>query len=289
MSNEVNFAKNLHMDRIKSIFIFLYCSYLVYGLVTSVAGFTQNTEAVGWYAAVLTHLAGIFWFAHLYLTKHRNSNILILVMTVFSGIAFMIAFGQFKVEGTVGPEVVWLTGAAFVGWLMYTYWYSKMGKLSLNLKPGDLLPQMSFTQTDGNELLVNDLANKKLIVFHRGNWCPFCVAQLEELSSSFDKLDVHQIDVVAVSPQEDKFNERLSKKWNVPYFFVRDAGLRVSKSIGLSRKHSLPLGLQVFGYDSDLIAPASILVGSDNKIIAVHQSSDYRKRPDTSYFLRYLK
>lgn len=277
------------MSRLKSVFIFLYWCYLPLGLVGSIAGFATNPEAVAWYAGILTHLSGIGWFVYLYTTRLRNASMLGLVYTVLSGIAFLIALGQFKVEGTVGVEVVWLNGVAFGGWLLYHLWYAKMGKPRLRLGIGETFTQTVFLRSAGSELDLKEIPGKKLLVFHRGNWCPFCVEQLNELALNYEKLREHKVTVVAVSPHETHFNQSLAKRIGVSFQFVQDPGMMVSSALGLSRPHSLPLGLQIFGYESDLIAPAVVLLDEELSVLATYESKDYRVRPNTAYFMRYLE
>lgn len=277
------------MSRLKSVFIFLYWCYLPLGLILSIAGFAANPEAVSWYAAILSHLAGMGWFVYLYTTRLRNASILALVNTVLSGIAFLIALGQFKIEGTVGADVVWLNGIAFGGWLLYHLWYAKLGKRTLRIGIGDTLTQPIFRNGAGLELDLRQIPGKKLLVFHRGNWCPFCVEQLNELALNYDKLRDHKVTVVAVSPHETRFNEALAKRIGVDFYFVQDPGMMLSSALGLSRPHSLPMGLQVLGYESDLISPAVILLDEELSVLATYQSKDYRVRPNTAYFMRYLE
>ena len=51
------------------------------------------------------------------------------------------------------------------------------------LRVGDRAPAFVLTDTRGAEFILTDhlLNGPVVLVFYRGRWCPYCIAQLEEL------------------------------------------------------------------------------------------------------------
>ena len=69
------------------------------------------------------------------------------------------------------------------------------------LDAGDLFPKLTFTLTTGETIetpggLVNPW---NVVLFNRGHWCPFCVAQLKSFQSGLDKLAAEGIGVLSAS------------------------------------------------------------------------------------------
>lgn len=71
------------------------------------------------------------------------------------------------------------------------------------LQPEDVAPD--FELPDHNRKLVRSselLEQGPLVIcFVRGRWCPFCVGQLEAMSSIYPELKTRGAGLVAISPQ----------------------------------------------------------------------------------------
>lgn len=69
------------------------------------------------------------------------------------------------------------------------------------LDTGDKFPDLQIKLTSGETTKATDAGklNWKVILFYRGNWCPFCIAQLKSFQIGLDKLAAEDIGVVAIS------------------------------------------------------------------------------------------
>jgi peroxiredoxin len=69
------------------------------------------------------------------------------------------------------------------------------------LDAGDLFPKLTFKLTNGTEIETpTDLEHRwNVVLFNRGHWCPFCIAQLKSFQSGLEKLTAEGIGVLSAS------------------------------------------------------------------------------------------
>jgi hypothetical protein len=72
-----------------------------------------------------------------------------------------------------------------------------------------------------------------LLLFHRGNWCPFCVAQVRELAAIYRALTDAGIGLVVISPQSETRTAALARRFDVPMSFLSDPGGRAAGALGI--------------------------------------------------------
>jgi peroxiredoxin len=66
---------------------------------------------------------------------------------------------------------------------------------------GDVFPRLRFRLVDGSEVEIpNGLEQPwNVVLFNRGHWCPYCVAQLKSFQSGLAQLTAEGIGVIAAS------------------------------------------------------------------------------------------
>src|SRR4051812_28482200 len=71
-------------------------------------------------------------------------------------------------------------------------------------KPGDKAPNFELPDAHGrNFILAERLAQgPAVVVFYRGRWCPYCIAQLVELEKARPEFEKLGATLVAISPQK---------------------------------------------------------------------------------------
>jgi peroxiredoxin len=76
------------------------------------------------------------------------------------------------------------------------------------LHPGDLFPRLIVSLPGGRTIhLPGDLADRFVVLFHRGGWCPYCNAQLSAFQRALDGLAELDASVVAL-PVDDEATTR---------------------------------------------------------------------------------
>ncbi len=182
-----------------------------------------------------------------------------------------------------------LTEISVVIYIAYIVWYSSLQRgINLHLKVGSSLPP--FTVYENGERLSSKsfLGNPLVIIFYRGNWCPFCVAQIKELVKDYQELALQGVGFLLVSPQPDGNTEAMAKRFNVPFKFVSDPDNNTARQLGLNHDNGLPAGMNVLGYNSDTVYPTVIVTNSKGIIIYLNETDSFRDRPDPLEYLELI-
>jgi len=184
---------------------------------------------------------------------------------------------------------------AAVGWasfLLYAYWFSTFGdrQPSMKLVAGARLPHFTVRDVNGNPVSSAQLTDKPaILIFYRGNWCPFCSAQLKELIARYKEIDALGVRVAMIAPQPHENTVGISKTYNAKFDFLTDEGNAAARVLGIENVDGTPMGMQMFGYDSDTVLPTVIITGRDGKIVWTHETDNYRIRPEPQIFLDVLR
>jgi peroxiredoxin len=183
------------------------------------------------------------------------------------------------VAGTVG----------FAGWLLYDLWYSHLDRPAMAIEVGRRLPDLTFEDSAGAPVAGERYRGAPvLFMFYRGNWCPFCMAQIRELAAQYRELADRGVRLVLVSPQPHDNSAALADRFDIPCDFLTDPGNRVARQLGIVHEGGLPAGLQALGYHSDTVFPTVIIADAGGTVIFADETDNYRVRPEPDTFLRVL-
>ena len=276
------------MDRIKSIFI---SAATTYWLAVFIGALIEGFSYKEWHFGLLLSTVGpVLFLARLFIFKtprtSRNPIVILLLLIV----GFSLEVFYFVDAGGV-PDAMLLSGFSFVLWLIYIFWYSVFPNRNREvLEIGKTLAHLNFIDQNGNTVNTDSFEGKKLIyLFYRGNWCPLCMAQIKEISEQYRELNELGAEVLLISPQPHKFTVSLARKMDVPFKFLTDVEGRVAKQLGLYVKGGTPLGMEVFGFDSDTVLPTVVITDETGTILYTDQTDNYRVRPEPETFLKVLK
>lgn len=277
------------MNKLKSIFISFFIFSLLLGIVTGLFQFISNPSEIQYLAGFLVNLLPLIYFGILYIKKPSKVGGLITIITALVGTTFLISLGRtlFEIQGI--SLIFVLSLIAFLGWILYILWYSKFKNRQSNIALGSVLTELIFTNTEGQEMtIVPDQHEYHLLLFHRGNWCPLCMAQVRDIAEQYKELNSRKVKVHIISPVNEQWSTKLAAKHQVPFDFLIDNHLRVSKELGIAHLDGLPFGFQVLGFKSDTVLPTVILVDKEMKVLRIHETDDYTKRPEPEFFLRLI-
>jgi len=184
-----------------------------------------------------------------------------------------------------------LAGLGFLGFLAYDYWYSSFSdRHSKALEVGQALPEFELTDTSGHTVTSTSLSDKPTVwIFYRGNWCPLCMAQIKELAAQYQQLEELGVRVALVSPQPPNFTKKLANKFNVAFDFLADEDNRAARALGIASPNGIPAGMQMLGYDSETVLPTVIITNAGGRILWVHETDNYRVRPEPETYLAVLR
>ena len=201
-----------------------------------------------------------------------------------------VALSLFASDGADGGTSRILAGVGLLGTLTYVFWYSKLDRKETPLlRRGLPLPFFEATDESGTPFSSTTLLGRPaVILFYRGNWCPFCVAQVGELAAAWRELERRGAQVVLVSPQPASHTRALAERLGVPMRFVVDDESRIGRALGIVHEGGLPAGLQVLGYDSDTVLPTAIVTDAEGRILLADATDNYRVRPEPATFIAVL-
>ena len=141
----------------------------------------------------------------------------------------------------------------------------------IRIKVGEMAPD--FVLPDENEKLIrlSSFREKKhvMLVVYRGEWCPYCMSQLDSFESLLPLLGKYGIQLIGVSPDPLDKMENAAKKFSNEYIFVSDESMTMIDEYGLRK-------------DSKIPHPATILINERGEVVWYFASSNYKVRPDAS-------
>lgn len=156
---------------------------------------------------------------------------------------------------------------------------------------GKSLPQCDLKDFEGKKVPVADLHREGpvVIVFYRGDWCPYCNAHLRKLQEIETDLTRLGFSLVAVSPDKPETLPRTSEKEKISYRLLSDSDMEASLALGIAfkvddltiekyKEYEIDL-TKASGRDHHLLpVPSVFLVGKDGTILWSHIDPDYSQR-----------
>ncbi len=246
---------------------------------------TLGTFDTPWTGALIAAAAPTLFFARVFLGNLARTSARLWGVLAGGVAGTVIAFA---LGGGVAAVAAALVGIG--GTLLYDLWYSRFPPRSDKvLAPGRRLPEFTLSDSEGEVHSSTALTAKPTVwLFYRGNWCPFCMAQVKEIAASYRELVARGAQVVLISPQSESHTRALAKKFDVPMRFLIDRDNRVARQLEIFAENGLPTGMQVLGYDSDVPMPTVFITAAGGEILYADLAENYRLRSEPETFLRVL-
>ena len=162
-------------------------------------------------------------------------------------------------------------------------------------RPGQPAPRFTLPDARGKALSLDSLlaAGPVVLVFYRGEWCPYCNLAIRSYAAQLESLRAAGASLVAVSPQTPDASLSFVEKANLAFPVLSDHGNRVAREYGLAYALSPGMRELIAGFGIDLAringdaapelpVPATFVIGRDGMIRFVHVDADYRTRLEPS-------
>ncbi len=272
---------------LKSIFISAYLTVAMAITAYAVWMMSQGGDGVTWVGVLLT-VAPIVMVISTWMmlrnTPRTSPGLRPIAMLAVIGL--ILTFIQ--AQGQIAPMLATL---GLIGFFIYSNWYSRFADRSASgIVPGAPLPEFSLLDIGGNTVTSERLADRPaILIFYRGNWCPLCMAQVKELAARYAEIKSYGVRVALISPQPHNNTVGLANKFGVDFDFLTDTDNRVARLLGIDIEFGLPMGMQVLGYDSQTVMPTVIITGKKGQVIWLHETDNYRVRPDPDVYLKVLR
>lgn len=163
------------------------------------------------------------------------------------------------------------------------------------LKAGQMAPEFTLKDSDGNDVSSRDLLAKGPLVltFYRGVWCPYCNLELQALEEVVGDIEARGASLVAVSQQSAENSRKSKRQNNLSFPILTDQGGDLGEKFGL-RWTLQPYLIEFFKmFQVELPAiqnddkwtlpmPARYIVDTDGTIVYAEVNPDYTRRPEPS-------
>ncbi|MEM9103075.1 MAG: peroxiredoxin family protein [Pseudomonadota bacterium] len=146
------------------------------------------------------------------------------------------------------------------------------------VKVGTAAPNFSLPNSEGKTINLNDITKQQaaLVIFYRGGWCPFCINQLDSIKTVLPQLKKHNVQVIAISPDEQSATLNTKRQFGQDFIFLSDAKSEVIAQYGIAKDKKLP-------------HPATYLIKQGGEMVWFYASEDYKKRPTGKQLIQLIE
>jgi len=171
------------------------------------------------------------------------------------------------------------------------FWIKRRGLRATppQLKPGSPLPDFLAVDEQGDPVRSTKLhGSPSVILFVRGNWCPFCSRQVSNLTRHYRDIIDLGARLILITPRPLETTRRVAEFFKVEFDFWLDDELAVTKQLGLLQESGVP-GDYNKEYGKDTIWPTALVVDAAGIIRYTELSRHISDRPDPSELLSEIR
>jgi peroxiredoxin len=163
---------------------------------------------------------------------------------------------------------------------------SDLPKKKLAVSVGAMAPDFAATDAAGREFRLSDQrSGPVLLKFYRGFWCPYCVAELEQLNRYAAEFEKIGVSLIAISSDRvDELEPFAGKhKWRIR--LLADPTLAIHRQYNVQSRKFTPKR----GPFRDLAIPTTILLDKEGRVLWLEQTTNFRVRPQADMVLAKAK
>jgi peroxiredoxin len=166
------------------------------------------------------------------------------------------------------------------------------GVLSGALAAGDKAPDLVLPDTKGKPVVLAKLLQRGpvVVVFYRGDWCPYCKLNLQSLNVVHEEVLQRNASLLAISPQSVAAGRRTQRELGLGFPLVSDAAGTAARAFHLEWKVPATLRQDACAEDSGAVLPmvAQYVIGRDGIVTYAEVSADPRFRGDPAALIPVL-
>ena len=164
-------------------------------------------------------------------------------------------------------------------------------------------PDFKAIDQYGTEIRLKDVLKDSLVVlvFYRGQWCPYCNKHLKKLEDSLMLLKEKGARLIAISPEKPENIDKTVKKTSASYSILYDKDMKIMKAYDVafevdektvSRYKNANIDLLGSNGQKDkawLPVPALYIINKEGKVKYRFFEPDYKKRASVQEILEQLR
>ncbi|MCP4941717.1 MAG: redoxin domain-containing protein [Planctomycetaceae bacterium] len=157
------------------------------------------------------------------------------------------------------------------------------------LRRGQPLPDFHAVDENGDPVRSTELHGTAIVMlFVRGNWCPFCSSQVENLTVHYKDIIDLGARLILVTPKPLETTRRVARFFEVEFDFWLDDELTVTKQLGLMQASGVPRNHRK-EYGEDTVWPTALVIDPSGIIRYSELSKFIADRPNPKTLLRELR
>lgn len=251
------------------------------GVVAAVHALRGGSSRAAWFTAAATHAAVVAHAPRGWPRRDSGPASMLGIATIGTAAAASLPGGR--------SPAARLALLAFGGAAAYLGWYGSFGRTpSPALTVGRRLPEVALRRADGSTLMTSELAGRPAALFFtRGNWCPFCTAQIQQLVADYHHLAERGVTVVVISSQPEAESQALADQFGVDIIWTVDPGLAATTTLGITDPGGVPAGIPPH-YGLDTVMPTLVVIDAEQIVLGAEETDNFRIRPDASTVMSIL-
>ncbi|GHO51840.1 peroxiredoxin-like family protein [Ktedonobacter robiniae] len=176
------------------------------------------------------------------------------------------------------------------------------GVAEFALKEDEQAPDFTLPDALGQAVTLSQLLTQGpvVIIFYRGEWCPYCNLELRAYQKALPQLQELGATLVAISPQTPDHSLSTQEKHELGFVVLSDRGNRVARAYGLAfeldeagKALHAQLGADLPAYNGDdsweLLVPGTFLIDQARAVRLASVDSNFFHRLDPSFVIARLK
>ncbi|MGZ5222129.1 MAG: peroxiredoxin-like family protein [Chitinophagaceae bacterium] len=162
-------------------------------------------------------------------------------------------------------------------------------------------PDFKAKDQNGKDVRLKDLLKKGkvVLVFYRGEWCPYCNKNLKKLEDSLQLIIDKGATLIAVSPEQPESIAKTVEKTSAKYSILHDENLKIMKAYEVEfevpentlkryRNGGIKID-EINGKNGNYLPiPATYIIDKEANITYRFFNQDYKKRPSVKEILENL-
>ncbi|HQV55977.1 MAG TPA: peroxiredoxin-like family protein [Chitinophagaceae bacterium] len=186
--------------------------------------------------------------------------------------------------------------------LLFVFMLSSIGLFAQEAPEGLFIgskaPDFKGKDQNDKDIKLKDLLKKGkvVLVFYRGQWCPYCNKQLAALQDSLQLIIDKGATLLAVSPEKIEMIDKTVEKTKAEYSILHDKDLKIMKGYDVdfevpentvTRYRNSGLDLEKLNGENgtNLPVPAVYIIDKESTITYRFFDKDYKKRPSVKEIL----
>ena len=164
-------------------------------------------------------------------------------------------------------------------------------------------PDIKAKDQSGAEINLKELRKKGpvVILFYRGNWCPYCNKEITRFQDSLQLITEKGASVIAVTPEASEGINKTIEKTKAVFPIIHDEEMKISKAYKVAYEVDERTAGRYKNFGTDLLAinqqklkawlpvPAVYIVNKEGSVTYRYFNEDYKKRPFVKDLLTEIK